>query len=78
MGMRLQDLAVYGSFLQFARSEVELVHDRIIHRDTDEKHQSLKDIQMGLEKVKNLLTAKAYREFFINHGLHEGIEKGGN
>ena len=78
MGMRLQDLKLYGRFLQCARMEAELVHDRIIHRDTEEQHQSLKEIQIGLEKVKNLLTAKAYREFFIIHGHHDETEKGGN
>lgn len=78
MGIGLEDLNLYGDFLQCARLEAELVHDRIIHRDTEEKHQPLKEIQIGLEKVKSLLTAKAYREFFINHRLHDETEKGGN
>jgi len=78
MGIDLEDLRLYGDFLRLTRLEAELVHDRIIHRDTEEQHQSLKEIQIGLEKVKSLLTAKAYREFFINHRLHDGPEKGGN
>ncbi|MGE5370820.1 MAG: MerR family transcriptional regulator [Solirubrobacterales bacterium] len=76
MGMRLQDLKLYSSFLQCARTEAELVHDRIIHRETEVNHLPLKEIQSGLEKVKSLLTAKAYREFFINH-QHAGTQKGG-
>lgn len=78
LGMKLQDLKVYGRFLQCARTEAELVHDRIIHRDTEEQHQSLQEIQSGLEKVKSLLTAKAYREFFKIHSHDGETEKGGN
>ena len=78
MGIALEDLKLYGDFLRLTRLEAELVHDRIIHRDTEEQHQSLKEIQIRVEKVKSLLTAKAYREFFINHQLHDETEKGGN
>lgn len=78
MGMRAQDLEIYSSFLQCARTEAELVHDRIIHRDTEEQHPPLKEIQNELEKVKNLLTAKAYREFFVNRDHHDENEEGGN
>lgn len=76
MGMRLKDLKLYGSFLQYARKEAGLVHDRIIHRDNEEQHPPLKEIYFGLEKVKSLLTAKAYREYFIVHGNEEQAEKG--
>jgi len=77
MGMRPQDLEIYISFLQSARTEAKLVHDRIIHRDTEEQHLPLQEIQIGLEKVKSLLTAKAYREFFLNRG-HQDTKEGGN
>ncbi len=76
MGMRLQDLKLYGSFLQFARTEAGLVHDRIIHLDTGEQHRSLREIYSGLDRVKSLLTAKAYREYFINHSHEDWTEKG--
>ena len=78
MGIALEDLTLYGDFLRLTRLEAELVHDRIFHQYAEEKHQPLKEIQMGLEKVKSLLTAKAYREFFINHRHHDETEKGGN
>ncbi|NLV21215.1 MAG: MerR family transcriptional regulator [Syntrophomonadaceae bacterium] len=78
MGMKLQDLKLYGRFLQCARTEAELVHDRIIHRDTEEQHPPLKEIQIELEKVKNLLTVKAYREFFVSRGHYDETEEGGN
>lgn len=76
MGMRLQDLTLYGGFLQCARTEAELVHDRIIHRDNEEQHPPLKEIYFRLEKVKSLLTAKAYREYFIVHDHAEQAKKG--
>jgi hypothetical protein len=50
--------------------EAGLVHDRIINLDTFEQHQPLKAIYSGLEKVRNMLIAKAYREFLMNH-VHE-------
>ncbi|BAF60885.1 predicted transcriptional regulator [Pelotomaculum thermopropionicum SI] len=78
MGLDLEDLMLYGDFLRLSRREAELVHDRIFNRYAGEKHQPLKEIQIRLEKVKSLLTAKAYREFFINHRHHYGTEKGGN
>lgn len=71
MGMRLQDLKLYGSFLQFARMEVGLVHDRIIHMDSEEQHKPLGVIYSGLERVKDLLTAKAFREYLSNHSHEE-------
>lgn len=67
MGMRLQDLKLYSNFLKFTRMEAGLVHDRIIHLDTGEQHRPLREIYSGLDRVKSLLTAKAYREYFINH-----------
>lgn len=75
MGLRLQDLSLYGSFLQFARTEVGLVHDRIIHLDAEEQHQPLKVIYSGLEKVRNILIAKAYREYLMHHTHAEHTEK---
>lgn len=78
MGMNPVDLKVYGDFLQCVRIEAELIHDRIIHRYGDEHHQPLQEIQSGLDQVKSLLTAKAYREFLINHDHHESGEKGNN
>lgn len=76
MGMRLQDLKIYSGFLQCARTEARLVHDRIIHRDYGEQHPPLKEIYSGLEKVKGLLTSKAYREYFIIHDHAEQAKKG--
>jgi len=76
MGMRLQDLKLYSSFLQCARTEAGLVHDRIIHRDNEEQHPPLKEIYSALEKVKDLLTAKAYREYFIIHDHAKQAKKG--
>lgn len=70
MGIRMQDIKLYDNFLQFTRLEVELVHDRIIHQDYEEKHRPFRDIYSKLERVKSLLTAKSYREYFINHS-HE-------
>ncbi|NLW91268.1 MAG: MerR family transcriptional regulator [Syntrophomonadaceae bacterium] len=78
MGIDLEDLRLYGDFLRLTRLEAELVHDRILHRCAEEKHQPLKEIQIRVEKVKSLLAAKAYREFFINHRLHDGTKKGDN
>lgn len=78
MGIDLEDLRLYEDFLRLTRLEARLVHDRILHRYTEEKHQPLNEIQIRLEKVKSLLTAKAYREFFVNHRLHDGTEKGSN
>ncbi|MDH7497249.1 MAG: MerR family transcriptional regulator [Syntrophomonadaceae bacterium] len=66
MGMRLQDLELYRDFLQCARREARLVHDRMVHRD-GEGHPSLKEIYARLERVKGLLTAKAYREYLVTH-----------
>jgi len=70
MGMSLQDMRLYENFLQLSRLEIELVHDRIVHKESEKEHQPLKDIYSNLERVKSLLTAKAYREFFVNHS-HE-------
>lgn len=78
MGIGLEDLTLYGDFLQCARMEAQLVHDRVIHRYADEQHKPLKEIQIGLEKVKSLLTAKAYREFIVNHLHEERTGKGGS
>jgi len=77
MGMKLQDLKLYSGFLQCARMEAGLVHDRIIHRDNEEQHPPLKEIYSRLEKVKSLLTVKAYREYFIIHDHEEQAKKGG-
>ena len=71
MGVRLQDVKLYGSFLQLARQEIELVHERIIRRKQKERHQPLMDIYSGLENVKRLLTAKAYREYIMTHSHEE-------
>ncbi|MGE5422014.1 MAG: MerR family transcriptional regulator [Ignavibacteriales bacterium] len=76
MGIGLEDLKLYGEFLQLTRYEAQLVHDRIFNQYTENEHQPLREIQIGLERVKSLLTSKAYREFFLNHH-HDGIEKGG-
>lgn len=76
MGIKLQDLKLYSSFLQCARMEAELVHDRIIHRDDDEQHLPIKEIYARLEKVKTLLTVKAYREYFLIHDHAEQANKG--
>jgi len=70
LGMRLQDMELYQSFLKLSRLEIELVHDRIVHKESEREHQPLRDIYSKLERVKSLLTAKAYREFFVNHS-HE-------
>jgi len=78
LGLGLEDLKLYGDFLQCARMEAKLVHDRVIHRYADEQHKPLKEIQIGLEKVKILLTAKAYREFIVNHSHEERTGKGGS
>jgi len=75
MGMVMEDLKLYEDFLRCARIEAQLMHDRIVHRHAKEQHPPLREIRDGLERVKSLLTAKAYREFFINHH-HEGYEKG--
>lgn len=76
MGMKLQDLEIYSIFLQCARKEAELVHDRIIHQDKEEQHPPIKEIYSRLEKIKSLLTAKAYREYFITHDHAEKVKKG--
>lgn len=76
MGMKVQDLKLYGRFLQCVRMEAELVHDRIIHRDNEEQHLPLKEIYTRLEKVRGLLTTKAYREYFIIHDHTEQDKKG--
>lgn len=76
MGMNLEDLKIYGNFLQCVRIEADLVHNRIIHRYDDEHHQPLGEIQSCLDQVKGLLTAKAYRELMINHNHHDSDEKG--
>lgn len=75
MGMGFEDIKIYGEFLQCARIEAGLMHDRIIHRNGKEQHMPLREIQAGLERVKSLLTAKAYREF-LNEHHHEKAEKG--
>ncbi|KAF1083752.1 hypothetical protein SPSYN_03101 [Sporotomaculum syntrophicum] len=62
--------------MRCARTEAKLVHDRIIHRDNEEQHPPLKEIYSRLEKVKGLLTAKAYREYFIIHNHAEQTNKG--
>ncbi|MGE5403426.1 MAG: MerR family transcriptional regulator [Candidatus Saccharibacteria bacterium] len=67
MGMSLDDLKIYGDFLNCARIEAKLVHDSVIHRYPNGPHQPLSEIQVSLERVKTLLTAKAYREFLIDH-----------
>jgi DNA-binding transcriptional MerR regulator len=76
LGMRLNDLKLYGRFLRFARLEADLVHDRIIHRDSEEQHQSFRVIFSGLEKARNILIAKAYRDFLMNHDHEEHTGKG--
>ena len=76
MGMSLEDLRLYDSFLKFAYLEIEMVHDRVIQRNSEEKHYPIRRIYSELERVKNLLTSKAYREFFINHRHEESIKKG--
>lgn len=67
MGMNLDDLKIYEIFLNCARIEAGLVHERIIHRYSHGQHQPLREIQVSLDKVKTLLTAKAYREFLKDH-----------
>ena len=74
MGIRLQDIKLYGSVLQFARLEIELIHERIIHKKPEERHMPLMDIYSKLERLKRLLTAKAYREYFMNHSHGEKAE----
>ncbi|MGE5416888.1 MAG: MerR family transcriptional regulator [Acidobacteriota bacterium] len=67
MGMSPDDLKIYEDFLNCARIEAGLVHKRVIHRYPHGQHQPLHEIQVSLERVKTLLTAKAYREFLIDH-----------
>ena len=76
MGIRLQDIRLFSRLLQLARLETELIHDRIIHQDPAEMHKPLMDIYSKVERLKNLLTAKAYREFFANHRHKENGAKG--
>lgn len=70
MGMCWQDLEIYADFLRFYRLEIRLVHDRIIHQDPEERHRPIGEIYQKTEKIKNLLKAKAHREFLMysNHG----------
>ena len=74
MGMGLEDIGIYASFLQFCRLEIKLVHDRIIHRDPEKQHQSIREIYSKTEEVKNLLRSKAYREFLENSDHDADVE----
>jgi len=65
MGMEPDDLRLYGQLLEINRTEIQLVHDRIIHRR--EGHPDLNDINLAIGNVRSLLAAKVKREFFIEH-----------
>jgi DNA-binding transcriptional MerR regulator len=65
MGMEPDDMRLYGHMLELNRAEIQIVHDRIIHRR--EGHSDLKDINSAVKNVRSLLAAKVKREFFIEH-----------
>ncbi|MEQ8175682.1 MAG: MerR family transcriptional regulator [Syntrophomonadaceae bacterium] len=73
MGIEPDDLRLYGQILEINRAEIQIVHDRIIHRR--EGHPDLKDINSAVMNVRSLLAAKVKREFFIEHPQTEEDNK---
>jgi len=65
MGMEPDDLRLYRQMLETNRTEMQVVHDRIIHRE--EGHPDLEYINSTVKNVRSLLAAKVKREFFIEH-----------
>lgn len=65
MGMEPEDLELYGRLLEINRAEIQLVHDRIIHRR--DGHPDLKVINSAVMNVRSLLAARVKRELFIEH-----------
>lgn len=65
MGMKPEDLELYARLLEINRAEIQLVHDRIIHRR--DGHPDLEDINSSVMNVRSLLAAKVKREFFTEH-----------
>lgn len=65
LGLEPDDLRLYGRMLEINRAEIQVVHDRIIHRR--EGHPDLKDINSAIGNVRSLLVAKVKREIFVVH-----------
>lgn len=65
MGMEPDDLRIYADMLEINRTEIQVVHDRIIHRR--EGHPDLKDVNSAIGNVRSLLAAKVIRELFVEH-----------
>ena len=78
LGLEIHDLTIYSQLLNLARTEVQLIHDKIFHRPGNSTHPPLKDINSALMYARSLLAAKAKREFLIKHPHSEEDVKGGD
>lgn len=67
LGLKIDDLKIYQQYLQIIRTEATLVHDRIIAGDENQTHAPIDDIRRVLDNTRQLLTKKAYRQFFLEH-----------
>ncbi|WP_054692887.1 MerR family transcriptional regulator [Syntrophomonas palmitatica] len=77
LGLKSEDLVIYGEYLRLIRTEVSLVHDRIIDNPHKQPHPPLDDIKRGLDNIKLLLVKKAYRELILEHRHAETEEERG-
>lgn len=66
LGWEPGDLGLLGRLLKLMTEEVRLVHDRIIHKD-GLRHASLSDIERTLTQIHDLIVARAYQDFLMNH-----------
>ncbi len=69
MGMKPEDLELYARLLEINRTEIQLVHDRIIHRR--DGHPDLEDINSAVMNVRSLLAAESSVSCSWKHPLTE-------
>ena len=74
MGMSLEDLVLYRNLLDLFKTEVVVIHDKVMHR-LDHMHPPILEVRDTIKSLHVLLAKKASQDLFLDHS-HPDTEGG--